>query len=407
MSKVSLAFTLCLFAAGLPGAGGAEEPIRQITIQGNDRTDRGVIERALGVTPGAPISEDALPALRQRLLNLRLFSAVQVEKRSEEAGTDLVVTVEERWTLIPIPLLGGDDSGFRVGAALVESNLFGRRKLLVTTAIYSERKKSAFAMYRDPELLGTAAVLALDLRVEDLRRERADGFDVIDSWRDRRFEASVRPGATVLPRLVLRLGPFVTVRQSRAVDAWPAPPPVGTDLGLIADLEYDGQDLRHWYAAGLVVRASLRRATPSLGSDRAFTAASGHATWVGPSFDGAAITLSAAGYSSTGDPVLDAFVLGGKPGTRGFRTDGIWAERALTSTIDHQVPVWSPNWGTLTVSTFADAGVSTWRGQQTRWLSPGIGTRLYLRNVAIPATGLDFAWRIGANRPAVTFFVGF
>lgn len=407
MRTPCLAFTLCLLAVGLPRAVRAEEAIRQILILGNDRTDRGVIERAIGANPGEPIVDDALPALRQRLLNLRLFSAVEVEKRSSEEGIDLVVTVEERWTLIPIPVIGGDDSGFRVGAALVESNLFGRRKLLVTSAIYSDRKRLAFVMYRDPELIGTAAVLALDLRAEDVRRERADGFEVIDSWRDRRVEVSVRPGATVLPGLVLRLGPFLTARQSRAVGGWPAPPPVGTDFGLTADLDYDGQDLRQWFAAGLAARANLRRATPSLGSDRAFTAASGQASWTAPSFDRAAITLSVAGYLTNGDPILDAFVLGGKPGTRGFRTDGIWAERALVSTVDHQVPVWSPAWGTLTVSTFADVGVSTWRGQQTRWVAPGIGTRLYVKNVAIPATGLDFAWSIGTNRPGVTFFVGY
>ena len=43
----------------------------------------------------------------------------------------------------------------------------------------------------------------------------------------------------------------------------------------------------------------------------------------------------------------------------------------------------------------------------TRWVAPGAGVRLYVRNVALPALGLDLAWSTAGEELAPSFFVGF
>jgi outer membrane protein assembly factor BamA len=393
--------------AALVSLASAEDTLHAVEVVGNTRTARDVIVGALGVRPGDPIDDDLLPVLRQRVLNLRVFREVEVTTRPSDAGVVLSVGVKERWTLIPIPIAGASSGAAQFGLAVLETNLLGRRKLLVVSGVYSSRGQSGFLLYRDPSLLGSRMVLAAEVLAENEVRERADGFDVVDAWRDRRVDASVRPGFRLAPRLVVRAGPFAAFRQSRREAPYAAPPPAGTDFGVAADVEYEGQDYRDWFNSGPYAEATVRRSLPALGSDRGFTQSSAVAVWAVPVARHHAASAAAAAFLADGDPVLDAFVLGGRPGTRGLRTEGLWAERALAATVDYQIPVWRPRWGTLTAIGFVDAGVATWSGDRTRWVAPGAGFRVYVRNVALPALGLDLAWSTAGERLAPSFFVGF
>lgn len=381
--------------------------VSDIQVHGNARTERDVIVRALGVRPGDHVSDAGLRELRQHLLNLRLFQEVEIARRPAEGGVVLEVSVKERWTLIPIPIAGASAGTFRAGLAVLESNLLGRQKLLVVSALYSSRGSTAFVMYRDPALLGTRAVLAAEVTAEEEVRERADGDEVVYAWRDRLVDASVRPGLRLAPRLRALAGPFFLHRRSRAEPGHAAPPVAGRDLGIAAELEYDGQDQRDWFAAGPAARARVRRSLPALGSDRGFTQASAHGAWSVGAFGGHAATAALSAYLARGDEVLDAFQLGGRPGSRGLRDAGLWVERGATATLDYQVPVWRPRWGTVTGAGFVDAGVSTWSGERTRYLAPGVGLRVYLRSVALPAMGLDLAASTAQPGVATSFFLGF
>ena len=396
-----------LLVAALPAAALAAGTVQEISVEGNTRTSRQVILRALDVRPGDTVDDAALPALRQRVYNLRLFREVEIATRPAAAGVVLAVSVEERWTLVPIPFAGASEGSFRAGLALLESNLLGRNKQLVVVGAYASRGSTARVIYRDPAVLGTRGVLALDLVAEDVEREQADGFDVIYAWRDRRLEASVRPGLRLTQRLAVRAGPFVLLRESRTAAGYGAPPKAGRDLGLAADLELSGQDHRGWFDAGPLLRAYLRRSLPALGSDRGFAQASAQGAWSVAALADHAASAALAGFVADGDPVLDAFALGGRPGSRGLREAGLWAERAITATFDYQVPLWRPGWGTVTTLGFVDGGLATWRADETRWVAPGAGLRVYLRNVALPAIGLDLAWSTAGRSLAPSFFLGF
>lgn len=390
-----------------PARGRADDAVGEIEVKGNERTARDVVIAALRVQPGDAIPDELLPVLRQRVLNLRLFRGVEVTKRPSERGVVLSVAVEERWTLLPIPILGASSGSAQAGLALFESNLLGRNKLLALSGIYSSRSQSGFLFYRDPSLLGSRMVLAAELVAENEVRERAEGFDVVQAWRDRRIDASVRPGVLLAPGLALRAGPFAVFRESRAEPGYPAPPRAGDDFGVAADVEYQGQDYRDWFNQGPFVQARVRRSLAALGSDRGFTQSNALAAWTVPAIRDHAASLAVAGFLVDGDPVLDAFTLGGRPGSRGLRAEGLWAERAVMTTLDYQVPVWRPRWGTLTAVGFVDAGVSRWAGMVTRWVAPGGGVRLYLRKVALPALGVDLAWSTAGRQLAPSFFLGF
>jgi outer membrane protein assembly factor BamA len=385
----------------------AADVVGGIEVEGNARTSRDVILRALAVRPGDRVDDAALPRLRQRVLNLRVFRDVLVEKRGREGEIVLAVRVQERWTLVPIPIAGASDGAFRAGLAVLETNLLGRRKELAVVAIASSRGQLGAAFYRDPALLGTRALLDAEVVAENEVRERARGDDVVYRWRDRRLEASVRPGVQLGPRIALRAGPFLLLRSTAAEDGDPAPPGGGRDLGLAWDLEYAGQDYRDWFDAGLALRARGQSALPALGSGRRFTGGWARAAIAAPLLRDHASSAVVTGFATDGDPVLDAFRLGARPGTRGFREEALWAERAVTLTLDHQVPFWRPRWGTVAALGFVDAGVARWSAERTRWIAPGAGVRLYVRDVALPALGLDLAWSSEVRGVAASFFIGF
>jgi outer membrane protein assembly factor BamA len=391
--------------AALVALASPENTLHEIEVRGNTRTAREVVVGALDVQPGDRIDDELLPVLRQRVLNLRVFREVEITSRPSDAGVVLSVGVQERWTLVPIPIVGASSGTLQLGLAVLDTNLFGRRKLLVVSGVYSSRGQSAFVLYRDPSPGRT--VLAAELVAENEVRERADGFDVVQAYRDRRVDVSVRPGVRLTPRLAVRAGPFVSFRESRREEPYAPPPPAGNDLGVAADVEYEGQDYREWFNSGPYAEATARRSLPALGSDRGFTQASALGLWTVPVARDHAFSAAVAGFLADGDPVLDAFALGGRPGTRGLRSEGLWTERALTATVDYQRPVWRPSWGTLTVLGFVDAGVSTWAGDRTRWVAPGAGFRVYVRNVALPALGLDLAWSTAGEQVAPSFFIGF
>jgi len=393
--------------AAWPVDGRGDDTISAIEVQGNERTAREVVVRALRVQPGDSVPDEFLPVLRQRVLNLRLFQDVDVTKRPSEGTVVLAVGVKERWTLVPIPILGASNGTAQAGLALLESNFLGRNKLLAISGIYSSRGQSGFLFYRDPALLGSRMVLAGELVAQNKVRERAEGFDVVQAWRDRRVDVSVRPGVQLTPTLALRAGPFALFQESRTEPGYAPPPKAGNDFGVAADLDFEGQDYRDWFNQGPFLQGRFRRSLPALGSARGFTQSSVFAVWTVPGASDHAASAWAAGYLVDGDPVLDAFTLGGQPGSRGFRAEGLWVERAVTTTLDYQVPLWRPRWGTLTALGFVDAGVSSWAGTVTRWVAPGGGVRLYVRNVALPAFGIDLAWSTAGQQLAPSFFLGF
>ncbi|BDG08758.1 POTRA domain-containing protein [Anaeromyxobacter paludicola] len=398
-----------LVAAGAPGpAAAAAERVRAVEVDGNERTSRHVIERALGVSPGDAVDPDDLSALEQQVYNLRIFRSVRVRaEREPQGGVVLRVAVEERRTFLLLPLMGASRGAFRVGGALMDTNLLGLRKELVLIGSWSTRGSQAIALYRDPGVAQSRVVVAAEAALEDVVRERTEGGEGAYSFRDKRADVSVRAGWLLTPRLALRAGWFGVSEVSEPEPGFAAPPRARPAHGPSADLEYQGQDYRDWLNVGPALRARWREGVPALGSDRFLRAALVQGTWAFRVFDGHAASLSTALHLGQGDAVLDAVRLGGRPGTRGFDDAGLWAERAATFTADYQIPIWRPAFGTLTALGFVDAGVLGYEGRRVSWASPGVGVRLYLRNVALPAIGLDVAQSTTGRGPAGSFFLGF
>ncbi len=393
--------------APAPPSATAGAVVTRVEVEGNRRTSAAFVEDALGVQPGQAFDPASVPRLEQRLLNRRIFRAVQVTPVPGEGGVVLHVSVDEKLTLFPVPFLSVSSGVYTAGLAIVDANALGGGEQLVMGGLGSNRGASGFAYYRDPGLGDTRWLLGARLGLVDTERELFDGADLQYRYRERQLEAALSLGYRLADGVSLLAGWSERRGESRTSAGYAPPPRGGAVGGPVVELELDAADQRGWVAEGVSGRAEAKQGLRLGPRDRRTFQANATATFSGRVLSDHALSLVVRVDRVRGDPVLDAVRLGGLPGSRGFRAQGLWAEDAASAALEYQVPVFRPRLGVLTAAVFCDAGWARWEGDDARYLAPGAGIRLYLRDVAIPVVGLDVAWATGVKSPAFSAQVGF
>lgn len=361
-----------------------------VEISGNTRTASDVIARELGFAPGDRIGPAQLHAAEIQIMNLRLFSQVEVDHHTEGGRHQVDVRVKERWTLIPIPLVFATGDGFRVGGFLFESNLFGRNKNLLLGGFYSPQGSSLFTLYQDPGVYGSSWLVESQLLAFSGPRERFEGDSPRERFNDRFLDLRLLGGfacahSSITQSLNLYLGGFGTWGETRGG------PARGGVLGPALGVRHNGQNFAVFVSEGFRFDVFVGHADDRWGANRSTSRADLFANYGTLLPWKHSVSLTAQGRYRSGDDQLDLEVLGGRPGTRGFRLNGLWSQRALFGTIEYAVPIGEYR-GTWALAGFADAGALRWREQQTHYINPGWGVRYFLKNVALPALGIDVVY---------------
>ncbi|MCP3103368.1 BamA/TamA family outer membrane protein [Myxococcus sp. K15C18031901] len=380
--------------------------IERIDIEGNARTQDAVILRALRTLPGELLTRDAGPELKRRLLNLKLFKSVAVRSRPEGEGVVLQVQVDERWTLLPIPMFTSSKGQWQVGLFALETNLFGLNKTFVLGALAGNRGGNVFSLYRDPGIAGTRWTASLFGQYAKLDRERRVRDVVVEEYTDRRVDASATLGYQFLPELNVGAGVFTLLNKPLPRAAGGVAPERSDVFGVSVSAEYLGQDFHFYFNEGPLARLSFRQGLEAIGSTRAFRQVSAFAGYTLSVFGKQSLTLLGSFERVWGDPTVHALLLGGRTGSRGFTKETLWAEQAATATLEYQVPLWSPSMATFTAHAFLDVGRVAWKNARLRYAAPGAGLRVYLRSVAVPALGLDFTREPQTGEFVVNFAAG-
>ncbi len=155
--------TLTLLLLAPPAA--AETPrIAAIDFEGLSSTDLDVVERELLLHEGDALQEDALQESIQRLKNLRIFSAVTERVEPLDDGrVRLVITVAEKWTLLPIARGGGGGGStfFILGA--YDINTAGRYLEVGGQYQNLNGSHSGVLWFRDPRFLNERLLLSTDV----------------------------------------------------------------------------------------------------------------------------------------------------------------------------------------------------------------------------------------------------
>ena len=404
--RKTLCILTCAFAfisARLPAAENPPSPlIREFSVHGLDRTKPSVIEPYYLPYRGKPLSEFSRDGLIQKLRSLGIFHTVDVvpgPARNDEVV--VVILVEEKWTLVPIPI-GGATGGGRVygGFMFLESNLFGYNKKMYGGGFLSTNGWKGIFGYIDPRLAGSDNMLFLGFSggVDDMENEDPDG--------------------TVYQR-------YRTVGLSLRGEVFR---PLGRGFSLGAGFEFQEQSLDEDYPDGLDPPRPARAAGPVLSLryqnffyDRILV----YGLFAQARYE---YKFSFDEYSLSAQYYATAF---GKHRLV-FRGTGIYApdtpriletriaERALKTLPDDSVAdsVLGGNaglefmasdfgWGALTFLLSYEGGLYVREKSAAEYThGPLAGIRIYMSKLAVPAFGFDLSYSVPEGRTYLTVNVG-
>lgn len=391
-----------------PAAAAPARPVVGVDVEGNKRTAHDVIVALAAVDRAQPLDDVALAEIRQRVMNSKLFERVELIVRESERGPVLVVRVVERWTLFPIPFVSSSSRGTQGGVYLLDTNLFGRNKLIVAGGSYASWGGAGFALYQDPSVAGTRATLRASLSYAQTTRERRRHDEVVQTTDDTRGEVTLLAGYRVARTLWLSAGWFAAhTRDEPGGDAPVMTTTSGYLSGPTAMIEYRNTNFKMYYDEGLSGVVQYKQARKALGADRDVLDIWGRAQYTRALLPGQSTTAMVQGYAvHGGDRLADVRLLGGATGTRGFELQSLWVDRAATATLEHQIPVVVRGWGIWTANGFVDVGRVSLGGTHQSFATPGAGVRLYLPRMNFPAVGFDLAYSLDVEKVFASVSVG-
>ena len=334
------------------------------------------------------------------MLDSELFASIDVNATRRPAevdaqpSVDIVITVRERWTLVPIPIFIAGGESVQGGLIVFESNLFGRNKQAVAGGFFSDNGSRGLLGYIDPSIFQTRWSINISTSFGLLGEKRS----LPDRTTLREFDYNLlRLNATVgydiTDDLTAKAGvgyQAVAIRSDRFASElqveWDATRPIGV-LRFGPTLELSGRLATH--QEGREVAGSLTWGLPLFRTHRVNVLASG-------------------GYGAM--PATAETVISVADGYRTLPYRSIAADRWGSVAAYYDYPFLNQRWGALVLSHFWEYGVyGVYAGDAVdpqRFFGPGGSFRVFIRQVAIPALGLNIGYNLQTRRPAVSFTIG-
>ena len=139
-----------------------ENRINSIVIQGNVRTKEDVVRRILlPIEEGTIYTDRTKDEIIQKLRSTGIFNPeIEVVSKTHNGKTEILITLKDKWTLIPIPIVSiADQDSWRAGALVIEGNLLGYYKTLGLGFFYGSGGYSFLSFFSSPLFLYTDMTL--------------------------------------------------------------------------------------------------------------------------------------------------------------------------------------------------------------------------------------------------------
>lgn len=387
-----------------------ERAIASVGVEGLHRTRPGVVAQWLVCMPGQPLSTCDLAAIHERLDRLGIFSEIDVGLADAPAGVDVTFRIEEKWTLYPVPMLWYTPGTELAGLVVAEANLLGYNKGLAVGGVYSNRGWYTIAGYNDPNIGFTQGWGSMHtfLGRSTVENDAPDG-SIAQSFDMTRFDFEWSLGYTFWDRVSPTWNGSVRVGRVGALHLAGAEPPVDETVTAHAfQLIYSDRRLRWLFDEGLRVAGEVTHAFPLARGSDSYEVAILDADYAHrlPG-DG---SLEAVGRLHWGElPEVFEERLGGLEGSRTLPGSGlVAADRYGCVDVTWRQPLWTMSLGTLTGQTFAELGRYQRNSEApATYGGPGLGLRFYVKQVAVPAFGVDVGYEAFSRRTSVSIAVGY
>jgi hypothetical protein len=135
-------------SAETPTTAGSGGIVSGLQINGLKRTKPFVIERLLNRYIGRPVDGIDLNEIKTVLLKTELFDNIRVSVQDRSAPQPLIVIeVEEKWSIIALPVFGATSDGIVGGVGFIDANAFGLADKIIAAALFKPSGWEGFLRY--------------------------------------------------------------------------------------------------------------------------------------------------------------------------------------------------------------------------------------------------------------------
>jgi outer membrane protein assembly factor BamA len=200
-----------------PGLFAQENTITAISITGLKRTKPYIIETPLQKF----IGRDAESININEVIAIVKSSSIvepltaEIKDNPDGNGKTLVITVREKWSILPIPLFSIDTGGWSAGAVFVDTNAFGVKDNMVLVGNFGINEWMVMAMYIHPP--ASVGSFGWDLMGNFLFQE-SESVDQKDEQLLRRFNSmSINPSIGLSYKLTDLITPSISVSYRNVI----------------------------------------------------------------------------------------------------------------------------------------------------------------------------------------------
>jgi hypothetical protein len=133
-----------------------QSKICAVTVAGLKRTKPHIIERPLQKFIGMDAESIDINEVFAVVKSTGILEPLSVEIiDNQEGGKFLAVTVRDKWSIFPIPIVGVSSGGWSAGGVLIDSNAFGVRDTVMAMGLFGSGDITASIMYiNSPDDIG-------------------------------------------------------------------------------------------------------------------------------------------------------------------------------------------------------------------------------------------------------------
>jgi outer membrane protein assembly factor BamA len=381
----------------------------KILIQGNTRTTtsylNSIVENCLENQKTAASVPIDRQEIQRCVLNTKLFSKVEVTYDHDV----LTVDIQDRWTLIPVPIIvseKGKETSY--GALVMESNFLGSGKKLVAGGTVSKTNNFFILMFEDPSVFFSKWNMKLMAGQSHKLLESYEEEDIVDGIEiDSKFYSTnlgYRFNSHFKSTFQLSYHQF----NYDNLEAYETPKAVTiTSAGLTGKVDYS--NFRFYFQEGVTAEFKYQE-NFNRTDDADFTKKfEFKLSWQLEAFNNQALQFGLYGGNILNADRRSAMRIGSKLGFRGIPGEGAWTDAYYAMSTDYQIPLSSSDKGTWTLAPFLDNGflIQQTDHKPVSYLSYGIGSYFFLNKIAIPGIGLIIGTNTEYQDTFFKFTIGF
>jgi outer membrane protein assembly factor BamA len=430
------------------------EPITDIRIRDNMRTEEDTIRAIAGISIGETMDVQTLDMVRERLNSCGLFADVDVYWERHKDGVRINIVIKDKFPWAPVPTFSYSPGNISGGLVVVHGNLFGRGKRGIVGGRFSTADSGAIVGYQDPALFGSWIFYDFAGRFQD--QSIPEYGNVPDMPLSPLRETNLRSYGAVGTLGVAwfrRVKTWVEWNLDRFQERWTRS---NADVFGSEDALPPGAEGGHHrvLAAGVTFDFRAREHAVMWGNALGFAVEQGHRRWGGDAkfdywklrggyehgfrlFRRHNLVLRVGGFAGRNLPLWSENWAGGT-NLRGFLYRQFAGDTQARSQVEYHFPLVSFGKLDLRGLVFNDAAAVWYRSlpeadptgaeylpreDGRRFLAPtllqpgfdrhrdvhtsvGAGLRFYLRSIAVPLVGVDFGYGLPRGPVRMVLVIG-